>query len=84
MPTQICPKCRKDSFSWYIDEELSNFTFWSCSNCDFQTYEDDRDEVEYGNCKEITKTFLKNEDEEFWWCSVCNTIFDLKQYNIEE
>lgn len=83
MATQICPKCKQESFSWYIDEEMSTITIWSCYNCDYQTYEDDCDEVKCENCQEITKTFLQNEDEEFWWCSVCNAISELKQHNIE-
>ncbi|MEC4005396.1 hypothetical protein OX283_012070 [Flavobacterium sp. SUN052] len=84
MATQTCPKCKKHSFTWYVDDELSSITIWNCDNCEYQTYEDDRDEVKCTNCQEITKTFLKNEDEEFWWCCVCNSISDLKKYNIEE
>lgn len=83
MASQTCPKCKKDSFSWYIDEEMSTITIWNCSNCDLQIYEDDRDEIKCENCKEITKTFLQNEEEEFWWCCVCNTISEIKQNNIE-
>jgi transcription elongation factor Elf1 len=83
MATQICPKCKKDDFSWYIDDEMSSITIWNCGSCDFQTYEDERDEVLCKKCNEITKTFLKNEEEEFWWCSVCNTISDIKYTTIE-
>jgi hypothetical protein len=83
MATQICPKCKKDDFTWYIDDEMSSITIWNCGTCDFQTYEDDRDEVFCKKCNEITKTFLKNEEEEFWWCSVCNTISDIKYTTIE-
>jgi hypothetical protein len=83
MATQICPKCKKDDFTWYIDDEMSSITIWNCGTCDFQTYEDDRDEVLCEKCNEITKTFLKNEEEEFWWCSVCNTISDIKYTTIE-
>jgi ribosomal protein L37AE/L43A len=83
MATQICPKCKQDSFTWYIDDEMSTITIWSCYLCDYQTYEDDRDEVKCENCQEKTKTILQNEVEEFWWCSVCNTISELKQHSIE-
>lgn len=83
MVNQICPKCKQDSFTWYIDDEMSTITIWSCYHCDYQAYEDDREEVKCENCQEKTKTFLQNEDEEFWWCSVCNTISELKQHSIE-
>ena len=83
MTNQICPKCKKDSFSWYIDEEMSNITIWNCQSCDFQIYEDDRDEIHCEKCDDETKTFLINEEEEFWWCSICNTVSDLKYNTIE-
>ncbi len=83
MATQNCPKCKKDSFTWYVDEEMSDIIIWNCDNCDLQIYEDERDEINCKNCNENTKTFLKNEDEEFWWCSVCNSVSEIKYYNIE-
>ena len=73
MATQLCPKCKKKFFTWYLDDEISNIIIWSCSHCSFQTYEDERDEINCEKCQEETKTFLKNEEEGFWWCSVCNT-----------
>ena len=83
MAPQNCPKCKKSSFTWYVDDEMSSITIWSCYNCDYQTYEDDRDEIKCEKCQENTKTFLKNEDEEFWWCSVCNTVSEIKKNYIE-
>ena len=73
MAQHICPKCKQETFNWYIDEEIPSITIWSCSNCNIQIFEDDRDEVYCEKCQDTTKTFLKNEEEEFWWCSVCNT-----------
>ena len=81
MVTQICPKCRKKSFTWYISEVLSNITVWSCTSCPFQIFEDDNEEVICINCNEKTNTFLQNQEEQFNWCSNCDT---MTKYQINE
>ena len=81
MVTQICPKCRKNSFTWYISEVLSNITVWSCTSCLFQIFEDDNEEAICINCNEKTNTFLQNQEEQFNWCSNCNT---MTNYQVNE
>ena len=78
MADHKCPKCKQETFSWYVDQEIAEITIWTCSNCDLQIYEDDRDEIYCKECEDNTTTFLKNEDEEFWWCSICNTTTNKK------
>lgn len=76
MANHNCPRCKQETFTWYLDKEIPTMTVWTCSNCDFQTFEDDRDEIYCEKCDDDTTTFLMNEDEEFWWCSICNTVSD--------
>jgi hypothetical protein len=74
MATQICPKCKEDSFTWSIDEEESPLTYWHCYNCLYGAYEDEKLECICENCGIKTKSRLKDESTEYWWCSSCNTI----------
>jgi hypothetical protein len=76
MVTQCCPKCKQDAFTWYVSEVLPNITVWSCTACPLQIFEDEQDEEECEHCHEITKTFLQSQEEQFHWCSNCNTVSD--------
>jgi hypothetical protein len=76
MVTQLCPKCKQDAFTWYVSEVLPNITVWSCGACPLQIFEDEQDEEECAHCHEITKTFLQSQEEQFHWCSNCNTVSD--------
>jgi hypothetical protein len=74
MVTQICPKCKKDAFTWHESDVLPNITVWSCNACPLQIFEDESDEEICENCNEVTKTFLRSQEEQFNWCSNCNTV----------
>jgi len=74
MVTQQCPKCKQNAFTWYVSEVLSNITVWSCNACPLQIFEDENEEEFCENCNEKTKTFLQSQEEQFNWCSHCNTV----------
>ena len=69
MATQICPNCKKDSFTWSIDEEESPLTYWGCYECNYGAYEDESKERICSNCEKKTESRLKDEEKEYWWCS---------------
>jgi len=74
MSTQICPKCKKDSFSWHIDDEPSGLTDWDCYRCGYQAKENEKDESFCDNCSKKMRSRLKDIETEYWWCSGCNKI----------
>ncbi|WP_348739211.1 hypothetical protein [Tenacibaculum sp. 190524A02b] len=39
MATQVCPKCKENSYTWRIDNEISDLTIWSCYNCYYEEFE---------------------------------------------
>ncbi len=76
MALQICPKCKENSFTWFINGK-SHLTSWSCFNCDYEAKENEIDECICENCEKRTKTKLKDKETEYWWCYNCNKISDL-------
>ncbi|UHO36729.1 hypothetical protein H5J24_12910 [Chryseobacterium capnotolerans] len=77
MATQICPECKANAFTWYIDDE-PEVTHWICSSCSYHALEDEKDECICNDCGKKTKTKLKDPSKEYWWCSSCNRISDNK------
>ena len=78
MATQICPKCKTDSFTWNIDIEEIVLTKWNCYNCNYTAFENESDERKCVKCNKNTETKLKDKIEEFWWCNNCNTNSEIK------
>jgi hypothetical protein len=74
MATQICPSCKKDSFTWSIDDEDEGLTRWGCYLCYYGAYEDEKLERQCSVCLKKNEMRLKDEEGEFWWCCTCNTI----------
>lgn len=74
MALQICPKCKENSFTWFINGK-SHVTVWSCFNCDYEAKENEKYICE--NCGNKTKTKLKDKETEYFWCSGCNTTSEL-------
>lgn len=77
MATQICPECKKDFFTWYIDDEISDLTSWSCYHCNYSALENEKDECICESCGKRTKTKLQDDTKKYWWCSSCNEIIRL-------
>ncbi len=74
MATQICPKCREDSFTWSMVDEMPNsLTHWGCYICGYSALEDERDERICKKCRRKAETFLKDDEAVYWWCSNCKT-----------
>ena len=74
MATQPCPKCKKDSFTWSIEDEDEKLTRWGCHFCYYIAYEDEKLEREFSNCSKKNEMRLKDDEGEFWWCCSCNRI----------
>ncbi len=74
MATQICPNCKKDSFTWSIAEEVSPLTYWGCHLCHYGAYEDESFERKCSKCGEKNQSKLEDDDKEYWWCSSCDRI----------
>ena len=72
MASQICPNCKKDSFSWKINEEESHLTIWDCENCQYLALENEFDERNCTKCGKKAESKLKDNKKEYWWCSNCN------------
>jgi len=71
MALQMCPKCKDNSFTWFMNGK-SPLTSWSCFNCDYEAKENENDRSTCDSCGESTKTRLKDKEGEYWWCSNCN------------
>ncbi|RKS21742.1 hypothetical protein CLV94_2377 [Flavobacterium endophyticum] len=79
MATQICPKCKQDSFTWYMDDdEASGLTIWHCFNCRYVAYEDEQKIRDCLNCLKNTSSYLMDTETIFYWCNNCNEIEFLK------
>ncbi|WP_412986526.1 hypothetical protein [Pontimicrobium sp. IMCC45349] len=72
MATQICPNCKKDNFTWYINYDGE--TVWGCSLCNYHAIENESLERTCSICKTKTESHLKDSQKEFWCCSRCNSI----------
>lgn len=72
MATQICPNCKKNSFTWIMDNEISDLTIWSCYECRYQAFENESDLRICSNCGNKTESKLKDDKKEYLWCPNCN------------
>lgn len=77
MATQICPKCKEDSFTWSVDED-SPLTYWGCYNCHYGAYEDESLQTNCETCGSYSKMKLKDDTTEYWWCCKCNKVSNVK------
>lgn len=57
---------------------MSELTSWWCYKCEYQAFENESDEQNCSKCKKRTKSKLKDDKKEYWWCSSCNTIEIIK------
>ena len=73
MALQICPKCKHEEFTWFMDGEPEH-TYWYCKNCEYSIEENETKETICPDCNEKTFSYLFNKDEQYWWCSSCNLI----------
>lgn len=73
MGLQICPKCKERSFTWFIGGKFPLPT-WSCFDCDYEAKEIESDKQTCKNCGEIAKIRLQDKENEYGWCSNCNTV----------
>lgn len=73
MGLQICPKCKEQSFTWFIGGKFPLPT-WSCFDCDYEAKEVESDKQTCENCGDTAKIKLKDKEQEYSWCSNCNTV----------
>jgi len=72
MGVQLCPKCQNTSFTWSIDDDISESTIWRCYKCNYEAYENESDERKSSHCNQKTESKLKDNEKEYWWCFTCN------------
>lgn len=80
MATRICPKCEEDTFTWRMDEEISDLTIWSCYSCYYQAFENETDIRKCKRCETISESKLKDDSLEYYWCSNCGGTEIIKNY----
>ncbi len=80
MANQICPNCLENSFTWSVDDEISDLTIWGCYACSYRALEDESNERNCSRCENRTESRLKDDEKEYWWCSTCNKIESIKSY----
>ena len=73
MALQVCPNCKSESFTWRMDDEISDLTIWGCHECSYQAFEDEADERNCSKCGNISELKLKDDKKEYWWCWTCKT-----------
>ena len=73
MALQICPKCKKISCTWYIDDN-SPLTQWNCE-CGWHVFEY---ENKMRNCpvcgNEKSDSYMVENSIMYWWCCRCGRI----------
>lgn len=76
MATQICPNCKEDSFTWYMDDENGKeITMWGCYSCSYSACEEDESlQRNCSDCKTFSEMRLEDEVKIYWWCCRCNKI----------
>ena len=83
MATQICPHCKKDSFSWSIDDENTQLTYWGCHLCHFGAYENEKENKSFKHkcsvCGKVGQMKLEDDASVYFWCYHCNNSDILKE-----
>ena len=72
MSLQICPKCGVMAITWFLDEDVSPFTLWTCSSCGYTIEEDEKRKYDCLRCASAKGCLLVKDKEGFYrWCSAC-------------
>jgi ribosomal protein S27AE len=74
MSLHICPKCSNKSFLWGMADEFDIITRWHCYGCGYTALENEQDERICAVCNNKSEALLKDEDSEYWWCGICNSV----------
>ncbi len=75
MTLQRCPACKKQEFSWFIDEETTSLTQWHCGHCDYLATEDESLVSDCEQCGVIHMvSILKDLSRTYRYCFVCFVI----------
>ena len=75
MSLQFCPKCKKEEFTWHVDNDPQTgkeITTWGCGNCPYVATEDESLERTCKYCNQNTQSQLVDSNKSYWWCSSCN------------
>jgi transcription elongation factor Elf1 len=71
MALQYCPKCKKLSFTWYLDEEQTSLTQWCCQ-CGYYALEDENKQRDCPVCgTEKAYSYMIDTKNKYWWCCKC-------------
>jgi hypothetical protein len=74
MALQICPKCKKLAFTWFIDEEQTPLTQWNCE-CGYYALEDEGKTRDCPACHvKKAYSYMSDDEGKYWWCYHCGKI----------
>ena len=74
MAEQNCPNCKKNAFTWHIDEDISKLTIWYCRKCGYNAFEDESTIRNCSVCGTNTESILEDDLKIYWWCSKCDKV----------
>jgi transcription elongation factor Elf1 len=74
MALQYCPKCKKLSFTWCLDEEQTPLTQWHCY-CGYYALENESKQRDCPVCDtEKAYSYMIDAKNKYWWCHKCGKI----------
>ena len=72
MSAQDCPNCRRRGFTWWVDEEASRLTQWSCGLCGYAAEEDESLASTCPECRsDGVHVRLSDPQGQYWFCLRC-------------
>ena len=72
MALQICPKCKKLSCTWYIDDN-SPLTQWNCE-CGWHAFEYENRMRDCPICGKKADSYMVENGIMYWWCCCCGRV----------
>lgn len=55
--------------------KYQNKPIWNCHKCNYHAYEDESHEKNCLICKNKTKSKLKDNKKDYWWCFTCKKLY---------
>jgi len=75
MTAHACPRCRETGFTWYLRDEKSPLTQWSCARCKYSAQEDESKETTCRDCGAASASELRDERGTYYYCFTCGSLW---------
>lgn len=79
-----CPNCKKEGFTWSIDEEASPLTEWRCWKCGYQEWEDEGLKWPYEKLIEKWESLRQEHDNKDGFLNAWNKMLERSGWKKEE